>query len=259
MRIKQSVCLPMMRPAEAPLGEFLSALVDIGFPAVEIWQRDEHLDELATLCQQRGLAIVSMVGHASIEMGLNDPAQHERIESELRESIDVAARYGIPGIICFSGSRRVGTDEASDIAATVKGFRRIAPYAEAKGVNLNLELLNSKIDHAGYQCDHAAWGVAVCTQVDSPRVKLLYDIYHMQIMEGDIIRAIRENIRWIGHFHTAGVPGRKDIDASQELNYGAICEAIAATDYDLYLGHEFQPRGDVLLALRTAYAICDKP
>ena len=125
-------------------------------------------------------------------------------------------------------------------------------------MNLNLELLNSKIDHAGYQCDHTAWGVAVCEQMDSPRVKLLYDIYHMQIMEGDIIRTIRDNIQWIGHFHTAGVPGRHDIDNSQELAYGAICAAIAGTDYDLYVGHEFKPRGDALQALRAAYAICDK-
>ena len=123
-------------------------------------------------------------------MGLNDPAQHERIEAELRASIDVAVRYGVPGVICFSGNRRDGQSEEDAIAATVQGFRRVAPYAEQKGVNLNLELLNSLVDHPGYQCDHSAWGLEVCKQVNSPRVKLLFDIYHMQIMEGNLIQTI---------------------------------------------------------------------
>ena len=138
------------------------------------------------------------------------------------------------------------------------GLRRVAPYAEKRGVNLNIELLNSKIDHPGYQCDHSAWGVAVCERVNSPRVKLLFDIYHMQIMEGDVIRNIRENIGWIGHFHTAGNPGRRDMDDDQELNYAGICRAIAASGYDGYVGHEFQPKGDVLEALRRAFALCDQ-
>ena len=259
MKIKQSVCLPMMRPPEIPMKEFLSALTDIGFPAVEIWNREEHFDELVTLCQKCGVTIASMIGHGSIGMGLNDAEQHDRIESELRDSIDIAARYGIPGLICFSGNKREKLSDEAAIAIAADGLRRITPYAEEKGVNLNLELLNSKIDHVGYQCDHTSWGVSVCTEVDSPRVKLLYDIYHMQIMEGDVIRTIRDNIRWIGHFHTAGVPDRRDIDESQELNYGAICEAIAATDYDLYVGHEFNPKGDdILQALRIAYTICNR-
>ena len=134
----------------------------------------------------------------------------------------------------------------------------MAPYAEQKDINLNLELLNSKIDHPGYQCDHTAWGVAVCERVDSPRVKLLYDIYHMQIMEGDVIRTIRENIRWIGHFHTAGNPGRNDMDDTQELNYAGICKGIADTGYDLYVGHEFKPKGDPVEALRQTFARCDQ-
>jgi hydroxypyruvate isomerase len=138
------------------------------------------------------------------------------------------------------------------------GLRRVAPYAEECGINLNLELLNSKIDHPGYQCDHTAWGVAVCERVGSPRVKLLYDIYHMQIMEGDIIRTIRENIKWIGHFHTAGVPGRNDLDDTQDLNYRGICSAIASTAYDLYLGHEYKPKGESLPSIQQAFAVCDQ-
>ena len=258
MKIKQSVCLPMVLPNQVHLEEFLESLKNIGFPAVEIWNRDEHFNELVTLCQKLNLNLVSMIGHESLAEGLNDVTQHDRIESELRESIDIASHCGIPGLICFSGNRLAETDDAEGIAATVLGLKRIAPYAEEKGVNLNLELLNSKNDHPGYQCDHTAWGVEVCKLVNSPRVKLLYDIYHMQIMEGNIIHTISDNIQWIGHFHTAGVPGRNEIDGSQELEYGAICDAIAETDYDLYVGHEFRPRGDVLQALRTAYAICNK-
>ena len=256
--MRQSVCLPIMQLAGTPLREFLAAVREIGFLGVEIFYRDEHFDELVSLCRELDLTLASMIGHRTLSEGLNDVTQHDRIEAELRESIDVAARCGIPGLICFSGNRRDGENDAVGIAATAEGLRRVAPYAEEKGVNLNLELLNSRIDHPGYQCDHTSWGVAVCREVGSPRVRLLYDIYHMQIMEGDIIRTIRDNIQWIGHFHTAGVPGRNDIDDSQELAYGAVCEAIAGTQYDLYLGHEFQPKAEPLEALRKAYAICDR-
>jgi hydroxypyruvate isomerase len=248
----------MMKPANIPVEDFVKLVAEIGFSAFEIWEWDEDLSQLAALAKQQGLALSIMSGHDGIAHGLNDPSQHARIEAELRVSIDLAARFGVPGVICFSGERRQGQSEAEAIAATVEGFRRIAPYAEAKGVNLNLELLNSKIDHPGYQCDHTAWGLEVCRQVNSPRVKLLFDIYHMQIMEGDIIRTIQGAVPWIGHFHTAGVPGRFDIDDSQELNYAAVCRAIAGTDYDLYLAHEFKPKGDLATALRTAFKICDQ-
>jgi len=258
MKIKQSVCLPMMKPAEAPMPDFLKALARIDYPAVEIWQRDDDFETFVDLCRENDLVLAGMVGHAALGNGLNDPAQHDRIEAELRESIDLAARFQIPGLICFSGNRREGLSDEEGIGHTVAGLRRIAPHAEEKGVNLNLELLNSKVNHPGYQCDHTSWGVAVCEQVDSLRVKLLYDIYHMQIMEGDIIRTIQENIEWIGHFHTAGVPGRRDFDETQELNYAAVCRAIAAADYDLYVGHEFRPKEDALEALEKAFAICDQ-
>jgi hydroxypyruvate isomerase len=241
-----------------PVPDFVRLVAETGFAAVEIWGRDPGFPELAALAHDHGLVLATMIGHYSLDAGMNDPAQHDRIEAELRESIDLAAKYGVPGLICFSGARRAGQSEAGAIAACVQGFRRIAPYAEDKGVNLNLELLNSRVDHAGYQCDHTAWGLAVCQEVNSPRVKLLYDIYHMQIMEGDVIRTIQSAIPWIGHFHTAGVPGRFDIDDSQELNYAAVCRAIAATPYNLYIGHEFMPRGDLATALRTAFKICNQ-
>ncbi len=258
MGIKQSICYPLFKPAEMSLAELVQIAAEIGYAAIELWARPDNFEEIVAMARGHGLAVASMSGHGTLGDGLNRRSNHDRIEAELRESIDVAARHGIPGLICFSGNRQPHMTELEAIEAVADGLRRVAPYAEEKGVNLNLELLNSKIDHPGYQCDHTAWGVAVCERVNSPRVKLLYDIYHMQIMEGDVIRTIRENIRWIGHFHTAGVPGRNDLDDSQELNYRAICRAIAATGYDLYVGHEFRPKGDPIQALRQTFALCDQ-
>jgi hydroxypyruvate isomerase len=256
MPLKQSVCIPMLNQANIPMEEFVPAVAAMGYPAVEIWQIDEHLERFAALCHSHHLVISQIVGHGSLPVGLNDPAQHARIEAELRDSIDVAVRYGVPGLICFSGNRRPGQSEEDAIVATVAGFKRIAPYAEEKGINLNLELLNTLVDHPGYQNDHSTWGLEVCKRVNSPRVKLLYDIYHMQIMEGNLISTISENIQWIGHFHTAGVPGRRDIDEMQEINYRAVCQAINVAGYDLYLAHEYVPKGDVFQSLRKAFEIC---
>ena len=148
---------------------------------------------------------------------------------------------GMPGIITLSGHRPPGKTDAESLEICAEGLRRIAPYAEEKGVNLNMELLNSTVDHPHYLCDHTDWGVALCERVNSPRVKLLYDIYHMQIMEGNVIRTLQNAAPWIGHYHTAGVPGRHELDEQQELNYPGICRAINATGYTGYLGHEFMP------------------
>jgi hydroxypyruvate isomerase len=230
----------------------------IGYAAVELWARGDEFDELVAMARKHNLVVASMAGHASLRDGLNKQANHDRIEAELIASIDLAAQHGIPGLICFSGNQQPGQDEAEAIETVAAGLRRVSAYAEQKGVNLNLELLNSRVTHPGYQCDHTAWGVAVCERVNSPRVKLLYDIFHMQIMEGDIIRTIQDNLRWIGHFHTAGNPGRQDLDDTQELNYQGICRAIANTGYDLYVGHEFTPKGDPIEALRQAFALCDQ-
>lgn len=256
MPIKQSICYPLFMPATMPLADLTKLAAEIGYAAIELWGRPANFTEIMALAKAHGLAVASMSGHLSLPDGLNKRSNHERIAAELKESIDLAATYGIPGVICFSGNRQPHMSEIEAIEAVADGLRRIAPYAEDKGVNLNLELLNSKVDHPGYQCDHTAWGVAVCERVNSPRVKLLYDIYHMAIMEGDIIRTIRDNIKWIGHFHTAGNPGRNDLDDSQELNYRGICQAIAATGYDLYVGHEFRPKGDPIAALHETFAIC---
>ncbi len=258
MRIKQSLCYPIFKGPKATLEDLFRAVAEMGFAAVELWGRDEEFPQVVELARKYKLVIASMSGHNSLPDGLNKRANHDRIEAELIESIDLAAKYGIPGLICFSGNRQPFMTELEAIEACADGLKRVAPYAEQKGVNLNMELLNSKINHPGYQCDHTAWGVAVCERVNSPRVKLLYDIYHMQIMEGDIIRTIRDNIRWIGHFHTAGNPGRHDMDDLQELNFAGICRAIAETGYEYYVGHEFMPKGDPIAALKQAYDVCNQ-
>jgi hydroxypyruvate isomerase len=258
MRIKQSLCYPIFKPQDMSLDELFKIGAEIGYVAVELWERGDDLEEVVALAKKHRLVVASMCGHASLSDGLNKRSNHDRIEDELKTSIDIAARHGIPGLICFSGNRQPYQSELEAIEAVADGLRRVAAYAERRRVNLNLELLNSKVDHPGYQCDHTAWGVTVCERVNSPRVKLLYDIYHMQIMEGDVIRTIRENIKWIGHFHTAGNPGRNDMDDTQELNYAGICRAIAGTGYDLYVGHEFMPKGDLVEALRRTFELCDQ-
>jgi hydroxypyruvate isomerase len=166
------------------------------------------------------------------------------------------AAAGLKNMIVMSGNRGKISDEEG-IENCARGLEKILPLAESLDITLHMELLNSKRDHKDYHCDHTAWGVAVAKRLASPRFKLLYDIYHMQIMEGDVIATIQENIEYIGHFHTGGVPGRNEIDETQELNYRRICEAIADTGFDGYLAHEFVPRQkDALASLRRAVEIC---
>jgi hydroxypyruvate isomerase len=232
------------------LPQALDACAAIGYGGLEMVEPEDWGQ-----VRERGLTIVSTRGHGTLEDGLNRVANHDRIEREVNENLELAVRWGVPVLICFSGNR-AGLDDEAGLAATVAGLRRVARAAEGAGVTLALELLNSKVNHPDYQCDHTAWGVRVCEAVRSPRVKLLYDIYHMQIMEGDIIRTIGRDHQWFGHYHTAGNPGRHEIDDSQELNYPAIVRAIAATGYDGWLGQEFIPSGDPVAALRDAFARC---
>nr|MBA2678580.1 TIM barrel protein [Ktedonobacteraceae bacterium] len=166
-------------------------------------------------------------------------------------NLELAARWGIPNLICFSGNR-AGLDDERGAEITAEGLRRVAKAAEDANVTLVLELLNSKVDHPDYQCDRTPWGVKVCQMVDSPRVKLLYDIYHMQIMEGDLMRTIREHHQWFGHYHLAGNPGRHEPDGTQEINYPPIFQAIASTGYTGYIGHEYVPTGDPIEALKAS-------
>ncbi|MBM3215492.1 TIM barrel protein [Candidatus Poribacteria bacterium] len=253
--VNQSFCYGLFMGKNS-LKSVIERAAEIGYAAVELWGRQNvPFEELCSLAKANGLVVASMIGHGSLPDGLNRRDNHARIQEELHESIDVAAQHGVPGLICFSGNRKGLSDEAGlDICA--EGLDRVKSHAEAKGVNLNVELLNSKVDHADYQCDRTSWGVELCKAVNSPRVKLLYDIYHMQIMEGDLIRTIRDNIQHIGHFHTAGNPNRRDMDETQEIYYPAVMRAIAETGYDLYIGHEFNPKGDPLEALESAFRTC---
>jgi hydroxypyruvate isomerase len=226
------------------------AAADIGYAAIELvtqpyWQ----------LIRDHGLQIASIQGHGTIVDGLNRRENKARITDELRANLELASKWGIPNLICFSGSR-AGLDDAIGAEITAENLRHVAKMAEDAGVTLVLELLNSKVDHPDYQCDYTAWGVQVCEMVNSPRVKLLYDIYHMQIMEGDIIRTIQTQHQHFAHYHTAGNPGRHEIDASQELNYPAIMRAIAETGYTGYVGQEFIPTGDPIAGLKAAFELC---
>jgi hydroxypyruvate isomerase len=203
-----------------------------------------------------GMSIAIFVGHKSLKDGLNDKKNHDRIEQELLASIDLAVKFGIPSLLCLSGYRNGKSDEEG-LESTVACLKRVIKVAEDKKIALCLELLNSKVDHPDYQCDRTSWGVEVCKRVNSPAMKLLYDIYHMQIMEGDLIRTIRSNIQHFGHFHTAGNPGRNDLNETQEIFYPAVMRAIADAGYRGFAGHEFSPKGDPLEAMRKTFKLCD--
>jgi len=257
MPIKQSFCYGLFQ-GDLSLDALCKEAAAIGYPAVELWDwRRAPFDELAAATRKHGLRIVSLIGHRSLPDGLNKPDNHDRIEAELRESIALCEKHNVPGMIVFSGNRLEGVPEERQLENIVACLNRVKGAAEKAGVNMNLELLNSKVNHPGYLCDRTGFGVEVVRRVASPNVKLLYDIYHMQIMEGDVIRTIRENIPYFGHLHTAGNPERRDLDATQELYYPAIMRAIAEADYELYVGHEFTPRGDRLAALRAAFETCN--
>ena len=232
--------------------DLLKAAKSAGYQAVELIG-----EELFDKARDYGLVIASHGGHQSISGGLNDLAQHDRIVNEIHASLALAVTHQIPNLIVFSGDRREGLTEAEGAENCAVGLSRVAEAAEEAGVNLVMELLNSRVDHPNYQCDHTEWGVRVCEMVGSPRVKLLYDIYHMQVMEGDIIRTIQTNHTHFVHYHTAGNPGRHDLDQTQELNYPTILRAIQATGYDGYVGHEFIPKRNPIAALQAAYDLCD--
>ncbi|HEY6618194.1 MAG TPA: TIM barrel protein [Steroidobacteraceae bacterium] len=252
-RLKQSVC--RWPYAKVSLPDFCRRTKLMGFAAIDLLFPDEW-----AAAADAGLSV--SMGYASrrdkfIATGFNDPANHALLLGELVTALPPAAQARVTNLIAMFGNRVSGIDEASAIANCAAGLAKIAPLAEKHGVTVCVELLNSKVDHPGYQGDHTAFGVAVMRAVNSPRVKLLYDIYHMQIMEGDVIRTIRDNINWIGHFHTGGVPGRHEINDSQELNYHAIAGAIADLKFQGYLAHEFVPtRADPFLSLAEARRIC---
>jgi hydroxypyruvate isomerase len=210
------------------------------------------------IIQKYGLLPTMLPGGSSIPDGTNRKEFHDSIEKKTREAIDAAAKVKAPNVILLAGNRR-GMGDEEGIANSVIIMNKLKAQAEDKGVTLCLELLNSKVNHKDYHCDHTWWGVEVCKRVNSPRVKLLYDIYHMQIMEGDIIRTIKDNIKWLGAFHTGGNPGRHEIGPTQELNYRAVAQAIVDTGYTGYLAHEYSPAQgmDWAKSLEEAMSIVD--
>lgn len=194
----------------------------------------------------------------TISNAINSKENHDRLEQSLRAAIDEAAANGVPNIITFSGNRQ-GMDDRAGADTAVAFLNRVKAQAEDKGVTLCMEYLNSKVNHKDYMFDHIAWGVDVVSRVNSPRVTILYDIYHAQIMDGDIVRNIRDHFKWISHFHTGGNPGRHEIDETQELNYRFIAQAIADLNFTGYIAHEYSPAPghDPIAALSRAIEICD--
>ncbi|GGO30473.1 hypothetical protein GCM10008949_25350 [Deinococcus humi] len=227
----------------------MRAAAEIGYEALDLVPH-----EYWALVKAHGLRIACIAGHGSILEGLCDAQHHGRIVTELTQTIALARHHDIANLVCFAGSSTTGSDESA-IAASAEVLRRVTPIAEDAGVTLILELLNSRVDHPGYRADRTAWGVAVCRAVESPRMKLLYDIYHMQIMEGDLIRSISEYHPYFAHYHTAGNPGRNEINGTQEIYYPAVLRAIQETGFDGYVAHEFVPRGSALSGLREAFSI----
>ena len=193
----------------------------------------------------------------SLTEGWNDTQYHSTLIKNYKIHIELCAAAGIKNLICFSGNRR-GMDDETGLVNCVKGLQQVLPHAERNGVTLHMELFNSKIDHPDYMCDSTPWGIELCERLGSPNFKLLYDIYHMQISEGDIIRTIRDHHRFFGHYHTAGVPGRNEINTTQELFYPAVMKALLETGYTGVVAQEFIPKNpNPLAALREGVAICD--
>jgi hydroxypyruvate isomerase len=228
---------------------------ELGLDSVELLEPDEW-----AIPKRYGLTCA--MGYATVPnpdtrltQGFNRVENHAWLIPAYQRAIPLAAAAGVSNVICFSGSR-AGQNDDEGRAICARGLAPLVPIAEQHGVTLCMELLNSKWDHPDYQCDHTAWGVALAKQINSDRFKLLYDIYHMQIMEGDVIRTIRDNHRYIGHYHTGGVPGRHEIDSSQELNYPAVMRAIAESGFTGYVAQEFVPTRDPRTSLAEAVRLC---
>ena len=232
------------------------------------------LEQLCQLCVQLGIGAIDLIGPEDfhilkkynivgsvtpshgLTVGLNHKENHEKCLDAIRKSIDATADAGFNQVICFSGNRK-GISEEEGLKNCADALKQVVGYAEEKKITLIMELLNSRRDHKDYQCDTTAWGVSLCKAVGSERFKLLYDIYHMQVQEGNIIENIRKNHQYIAHYHTAGVPGRNELDPKQELNYPAIVQAIIDTGYKGWLSHEFIPKRDPATSLAEAVKLCD--
>ena len=247
-RINHSVCRWCY--SKLSLDELCAASAKMGLKSVELL----NPPELPT-AKKYDLICAMLFSH-SLQDGLSHRENHTECLAKIRESIDAAAEYGFPNVICFSGNRYGLADDVG-LENTVTALKQIIGYAEEKKVTICIEILNSKVNHKDYMFDHMSWGVEVCKKVGSQHMKILYDIYHAQIMEGDIIRTIRDYHEYIGHYHTGGNPGRNEIDETQELYYPAIMRAIIETGYKGYVGQEFVPTREPLVSLAQGVRICD--
>ena len=247
-RLNQSVCKWCYRGMS--LEDLCEHAARMGIVSVELLTKEQW-----PVLEKYGLRCAVGNGICRIPDGTNRVENHASIERNARDLIAAAKKAGVPNLIVFSGNRRgMSDEEAWENSAAV--LNRLKAQAEDAGVTILMELLNSKVNHPDYHCDTTPWGVELMKRVESPRMKLLYDIYHMQIMEGDVIRMIRDNIGHIGHFHTGGNPGRHEIDDTQELNYKAIARAIADLGFDGHFAHEFIPVRDPMTSLREAVDLC---
>lgn len=236
------------------LEELCKAVKDIGFSAIDLVGPKDW-----PILQQYGIfsSMCYTAGQNSLTKGFNDPSYHDQLVKDFEEAIPLVAKNGYKNVICFSGNRN-GMDDETGLQNCVKGLQRILPLAEKNKVIVQMELLNSKVDHKDYMCDHTPWGVELCKRLNSENFKLLYDIYHMQIDEGDVIRTIQDNHQYLGHYHTGGVPGRHEIDETQELYYPAVMRAILKTGFTDYVAQEFIPANENKLeSLKKAIHICD--
>ena len=247
-RIKQTVCGWCYK--KIPLADLAKASAEMGLVGMDLVAPSDF----PTL-KEHGL-VCSMTPSHGITKGLNDPDNWDSCFEKIREAIEATAAAGFKNVICFSGNRGK-IDDATGLKNCADALRKIVPEAEKAGVMLQMELLNSRVDHAEYMCDKSAWGVELVKEVGSDNFRLLYDIYHMQIMEGDLIRTIERDHEYFGHYHTAGNPGRHELDETQELFYPPIIRAIVDTGYTGFLGQEFIPKNDPLTSLREAVVLCD--
>ena len=249
-KIHQSVCRWCYK--DTPLDQLCAYAAQIGLKGVDLLQPDEY-----DVPRRYGLiCTMGYAGGGTIPDALNRIENHAAIEASFRTNIPLAAKASVPNVITFSGVRR-GMADDEGARNTIVGLNRVKKIAEDNGVNICLELLNSKVNHPDYMADHTAWGVRVMQEVNSPNVKLLYDIYHMQIMEGDLIATITANIQWMGHFHTGGVPGRHELDNTQEVQWDGVMRAIAGSSFKGYVAHELLPVHDPFTSLRAAADLCD--
>ncbi len=237
-----------------PLDKLCQAVKEIGFGAIDLiapkdWPVLKQYGIYSSMCYHGG--------KVSLTNGFNNKTYHEQLIKDYEAVIPLMVKEGYKNVICFSGNRN-GMDDETGLKNCVEGLQKILPLAEKNGITVQMELLNSKVNHKDYMCDKTAWGAELCKRLGSENFKLLYDIYHMQIDEGDVIHTIRDNHQYIGHYHTGGVPGRNEIDDTQELYYPAIMKAIVATGYKGFVAQEFIPaKEDKLKSLKEAVLLCD--